>query len=75
MIAQTIEQNYGAPNVVELICSEYNEFIDSPAEDVLRFKIHEGFAGYWRIWIEEKDGVNIVKARFFSDVLFTRIYL
>jgi hypothetical protein len=75
MIAETIEQNYGEPRVVELICSEYNQFINSPSEDVLRFRIHEGFAGYWRIWTEETDGVNTVKATFFSDVLFTRLYL
>src|SRR5262249_43136941 len=75
MIAQTIEQNYGEPRVVELICSEYNQFIDSPPGDVLRFKINGGFAGYWRIWTEETDDVNTVKATFFSDVLFTRLYL
>ena len=75
MIAETIEQNYGEPRIVELICSEYNQFIDSPPGDVLRFKAHEGFAGYWRIWTEETKGVNLVKAKFFSDVLFTSLYL
>jgi len=74
-ILMIVEQLGGEPKAVELVRAEYNQFMDSPTDDIFRFKSFEGGFGYWRIWIAEDDGVFTVKTKFFSDVLFISLYM
>lgn len=70
-----IEQLGGDRNAVESVLTEYKNFIDSQAPEIFRFKSLEGNFGYWRIWVDEVDGAYIVRTRFFSDTLFTSLYM
>ena len=70
-----IEQLGGDRNAVESVLNEYKNFIDSQALEIFRFKSLEGNFGYWRIWVDEVDGAYIVRSRFFSDTLFTSLYM
>ena len=74
-IIMILEQLGGEPKAVELVRAEYTQFMDNPTDDIFKFKSLEGAFGYWRIWIEEVDGVFTVKTKFFSDVLFTSLYM
>ncbi len=70
-----IEQLGGDRNAAESVLNEYKNFIDSQATKIFRFKSLEGNFGYWRIWVDEVDGVYKVRTRFFSDTLFTSSYM
>jgi hypothetical protein len=74
-IIMIVEQLGGEPKAVDLVRAEYSQFMDNRTEDIFKFKSLEGAFGYWRIWIEEVDGVFTVKTTFFSDVLFTSLYM
>ena len=74
-IIMIVEQLGGESKAVELVRAEYDQFMDSPNDDIFKFKSFEGGFGYWRVWIAEDDGVFTVKTKFFSDVLFTSLYM
>ena len=35
----------------------------------------EGGFGYWKFWLEQEGNLYRIRARFFSDVLFTAIFM
>lgn len=61
-------------SICNLIKVEQTAFFEKGKGEILMVNT-QCYLGYWRIWIEDLDGKPVIKAIFFSDILYTPVWV
>ena len=58
-----------------ILISEYNLFSNDNSNPVFRFKANEGTGGYWKLMVVSTTDGYKVTSKFFSDALYTALFM
>lgn len=61
-------------SICNLVYQEEASFFEKGGDEVLMVNT-QSYLGFWRFWIEEVNGKSFIRAAFFSDILYTPMYM
>jgi hypothetical protein len=74
-LASVMAKLDGEPDAVELMKSDYKQFMQTEGDYVFRYRSRQGYMGYWKIWVAKDGDAYCVKVRFFSRILFYAFFM